>query len=186
LSEERGAVTDTIQAYVLTDERARFACGHDYATKFGHDFYGERREVADDYAATREKCGDCMLAEIKLLIIRCCACGRVIMPGGPVAAYGDEGKFKKEWSTKLPDGKTVLGCMRWECCPSGAFFAGHWSSKGFRPAFGEHLSLLSQVVATGKPVVVRVGDGKAEVTVLDKNGSVPRDDGPCDDDKERA
>ena len=160
------AVTDTLEAYVLTDERVRFACGHDYATRFGHDFYGERMEVADSYAAMREKCGDCMLAEIKPLIIRCCACGHVIMPGEGVAAYGNDGSFNAAWCTELPDGKTVLGCMRRECCPSGGFFAGHWSSSGFRPAFGEYSSLAAKVIAMGKPVAVHVEGDKVEVIVL--------------------
>ncbi len=169
--------TDVLEAYVLDDRKVRYACGHDYAVLFGHDFYGERLDVSDQYAAKREKCGDCMLAEIRPLLIRCCHCGRAIMPGEPVAAYGDNGMFRKEWCTGLPDSDAVLGCMRWNCCPSGGFFAGHWSVRGFVPAFPGKANLMAEVLAVGKPVVVSVGDGRAKVTVLDdKKGKDGGDD----------
>lgn len=176
----RPQVTDALAAYLLSDDRVRYACGHDYPTRFGHDFYGERLEVSEAYADKREQCGDCMLAEIKPLIIRCCACGAVIMPSEPVAAYADDGSFRKEWSTATPDGKSVLGCMRMDCCPSGGFFAGHWSTRGFVPAFAGQASLAAMVFATGKPVAVSVSGGKAQVTVLD-DGKEKKDDGTPDD-----
>ncbi len=164
--ERQSGVTDTLAAYARNDEIVRYDCGHEYAKSFGFDFYGERRGVIGEHAEKREKCGDCLLAEIGPRLIRCCRCGCAIMPGQAVAAYDDDGSFKKAWSTVMPGGGCVIGCMRMDCCPSGGFFVGHWSSQGVRSAFGGHMNAIALVMATGKPVVVNIQDGEAEVTIL--------------------
>ncbi|MEK7181089.1 MAG: hypothetical protein AAB738_02005 [Patescibacteria group bacterium] len=65
---------------------------------------------------------------------RCARCGLVILPGMAVALYGQESEgLRLDIATNI-DG-AIIGCMRWDCCPSGGFLAGHWSEQGFQPLF---------------------------------------------------
>ncbi len=80
-------------------------------------------------------CPSCFAEHARQHAIRCCLCGLVIMPGDGVAFYHKDSEgIKKEFAEFVRVG--AIGCMRWECCPSGGFYSGNWTTEGFRSAFG--------------------------------------------------
>ncbi len=153
--------TDSCEVIDRSGPMTPYKCGHEDAYSYGLSLYGERIGLNEKFFAERPFCGDCGLAKWTGHMIRCALCGFGIMPGDPVALYAGGAKFRKEIATKV-DGQWV-GCLRWNCCPSGGFFAGHWTTNGYRPAF-EHGSIVAEVMATGKPIFA-TSDGK--VTVID-------------------
>lgn len=156
-SEERPP-SDECRVIPLTDELVRWACGHDAPARFRHDFYGTVREPKDEVFEEKEDCGDCMLALNERFVIRCVLCGHAIFPGEPVAAYGDDRRFKKTWKTYADEERTVvIGCMRWDCCPSGGFFSGTWTGRGIKSPFKTG-SAAGDAFAAGEPVFVNIGD----------------------------
>ncbi len=145
--------TDTLACVGESGWKVKFACGHKAPRRFKIDFYGEVREPAKEVLKRRERCGPCAAAWLKDISIRCALCGCAILPGEGVAAYADDPSYKEAWKTRIGSDKDgVLGCMGWDCCPSGGFFAGHWTLDGFRPAYA-HGSAMSEAIATGKPVI---------------------------------
>ena len=86
----------------------------------------------EEIQTTGIDCPDCLIGTFEESVIRCCLCGLPIVPGQPVALYWEGPQINKKIATKLKDGHS-LGCLRWDCCPSGGFFAGHWNEKGFLP-----------------------------------------------------
>ena len=146
--------TDNLSVVKRTGKKVPYACGHIDSAKFRHDFYGEVREPTGEVFAAREKCGACMLANVMEFAIRCAACGFVIWPGDSVALYVDSGSFNAAWKKTIGEPAQVVGCMRFGCCPSGGFFAGHWSESGFEPAFAGGVSAAATAFATGATVVV--------------------------------
>lgn len=144
-----------------TGERVAYACGHEDSERFAFDFYGEVMHVNDPFWQAKPYCGDCFLKLSTDHTIRCALCGFIIRRGEAVALYAGGGKFRKDIATKY-DGQWI-GCMRWNCCPSGGFFAGHWTSEGFKPLF-KHGSMAAEVMATGKPMIATTDGG---VKVID-------------------
>lgn len=143
---------DIIEAVPDSDERIAFDCGHEGAVKFHYVIFGERIEADEKrMRELHDRCPDCIVDEMRQDIIRCARCGHFILPGQDVAVYFSGRGLKKKWSTRTPDGG-YIGCMRWECCPTGGLFAGRWLGReGFKPAF-EHGSAMMQAFKTGKPV----------------------------------
>ncbi len=93
------------------------------------------------------------LEEMKQSAIRCCLCGYGILPGDEVALYHKKSKgIKKDIATFIEDG--AVGCLLWDCCLSGAFFAGHWTSQGFRPAFSEGRTAGEEAVSRESPMII--------------------------------
>lgn len=79
-------------------------------------------------------CPDCFLAWCQKHGIRCVICGGAILPGDGVALYN---------LGTVPDGAKIaridefaIGCLRMDCCASGALFSGYWTEDGFRPLDG--------------------------------------------------
>ncbi|HVN26827.1 MAG TPA: hypothetical protein VMT99_04250 [Candidatus Paceibacterota bacterium] len=108
-----------------------YRCGHWGPSWFILSVWGERTEKIKQWT----KCPDCMIKLWKEIMIRCGVCGRHIFPGDGVALYsGKSDGVRLEIATKVGD--SVIGCMRCDCCQSGAFFAGNWSPSGFQPRFG--------------------------------------------------
>lgn len=162
------APTDRFEIVPKGDKKVRYACGHDGPKEYVGHFYGEEMEPSAEILKTREKCPDCQVAEMKPLVIRCAQCGLPIFPGAPVALYaGPAAAFTKGWATMV-DGQYV-GCLRWDCCPSGGFFSGHWTSKGFRPAFGAG-SAAAMAMASGGMVVVGDVDDPSSISVTPLTG----------------
>jgi hypothetical protein len=81
----------------------------------------------DPYSKWRE-CPECFFKSLKAKAIRCAVCTLPIVPGDPVALYDAESKAVIKEHAKILDGSAV-GCLRWDCCPSGGFYCGNWDGE---------------------------------------------------------
>jgi len=156
--EELPEPTDELRVEPLSDELVTYKCGHRGADRYLLNAFGEELMPGEESLAAREKCPECLTADARANIIRCALCGHHIMPGEPVALYVDDGGFNPKWMTKL--GRDVVGCLRWDCCPSGGFFSGHWDGEKVLPAFGEYGSAVEQAFKTGQVVCGNIEDLK--------------------------
>lgn len=124
----------------------RYECGHDGASSFNLHIYGEEMAGVEQ----DKSCPDCALVSVQKHFIRCALCGLYIGPGDGVVLYAGSRSIKKETATKVEMG--YLGCLRWDCCPSGGFFAGHWTKTGFKSAFIGGTA-AGEAMRTGKAVI---------------------------------
>ncbi len=147
--------TDRVEVIDRSEGRQVYACGHEDADRFDLELYGERQRFNDAYFKDKPYCGDCLLKFVMEGSIRCAACGLIIRDDDPVALYSS-GDGLGRYPSTLVDGQYV-GCMRWDCCPSGGFFSGHWTSQGFKPLFASGNSVVGEVFATGEPVFIQSG-----------------------------
>lgn len=132
----------------LSDEMLKFQCDHLGAKKIEIILYGESIFRGETKDARPQLCPNCILEEIKQFSIRCAFCGGAILPGEGVALYNKESEgINKKWGTYV--GENIIGCLAMDCCPSGGFFAGHWTMQGFKPAFKNGLSLAEEAARTG-------------------------------------
>lgn len=146
-------VNENFQVIQKSERLVRWKCGHDFAEKFAYSIYGETLNPREQVFKKRERCGDCMLNVLSPVVIRCGLCGHHILPGEGIALYVDTKDFvHREWIT-FHD-KQVVGCLRWDCCPSGAYFAGHWGGDHVDLAFAGGLGAAATVMCTGQAVVV--------------------------------
>lgn len=121
---------DTVSVTHSSTETVLHECGHHGPASYDIDAYGTVFTGIDDH----RWCPDCLVFMFREKATRCALCGHVICPGDGVALYSDDSALAyKHVSTKVGD--AFVGCMRWDCCPSGGFFAGHWTEEGFRSAF---------------------------------------------------
>jgi hypothetical protein len=139
---EKGAHTVVKNAEIVA-----YRCGHDGVADFSADIYGEVFAPRPEVLQAREKCPECMLAQLLAGTIRCAICGLLIPPNDPVALYR---KCGKERSYAYAVGDKVIGCLRDDCCPSGGFYAGRWSGKEFVPEFRGR-TIADEAFRTGKP-----------------------------------
>jgi hypothetical protein len=85
-------------------------------------------------------CPECIFKSMKEHAVRCALCGTGILPGEGVALYHSSGPIPHfELATKV--GKCVVGCLGWNCCPSGGFFSGHWTEDGFKKSDFKNYSI---------------------------------------------
>lgn len=103
----------------------QYQCGHRGPCWFKLSTWGEETKKIKN----RERCPSCMLELFKKVMIRCAVCGHHIAPGDPVALYSTTSKDLRVEIATILDEKTVVGCMRLDCCPSNDFFAGHWDGE---------------------------------------------------------
>lgn len=147
----------TDEEFVLEAKNTKevnYNCGHKGPYKFTLMILGEDCTPKKKYFKDRPFCPDC----IRSVIIRCALCGNPIFPGSPVARYGDMKDFKGEWKTYADEEETVvIGCMGWDCCPSGGFFSGHWTGEYIDSPF-EYGSVAAEAFATGKVVSGTIGN----------------------------
>lgn len=139
-------------------------CGHQGARAFKFNIWGSingfelngeqiKREKGVDTSETL--CPKCYFEKIKSATIRCCLCGSAILPGQGVALYHKNSRgINKKVATFVND--NAVGCLLWDCCPSGGFFAGHWTFDGFKSAFNDGQTAVEKAFATGKAVVVNI------------------------------
>ncbi len=142
---------DGIKLTPLTEVKVDYKCGHSGWSAFKVLLYGET-EIAphDKLLSKRLKCPHCMLHELLLRTIRCARCGFVIMPGEGVARYAAT-DHEPEYAKAIEGG--VVGCLRFDCCPSGGFIVGHWDGEKVVSAFGGKTA-ADQVLATGETVII--------------------------------
>ncbi len=162
------AAHDDIRAVPASEEMRDFACGHRGPSLYHMDLYGQ---VLHNNGTSPEKCGECAAAWFRSITCRCSLCGLAILPGGGVALYDYSRKMKPERVTEVASG--AIGCMRWFCCPSGGFFAGHWTGTGFRSAFAGGGTIVDEVARTGE-AAVGVPDGMAAAQVPEEPRLPPR------------
>lgn len=116
----------------------RYCCGHRGPGWFVLDMYGEKTPKIE----RRNMCPECAILFLKEHVIRCALCGLSISPGEAVALYSRDTKgIHTNIATHVGE-QQVIGCLRWDCCPCGAFYAGNWSKNGFIPAFQDNLTTI--------------------------------------------
>lgn len=125
---------DTCTVEAIGNEQSSFPCGHTGPKWFAHDFWGERREIKPEIIIAGEKCGECWLAEMRKLIIRCARCGLPIYPGSGVVRYLNEPGASRDGVHK--ESGAALGCMRSNCCDSPFQLSGEWDGQKFVSKFG--------------------------------------------------
>ncbi len=104
-----------------------YACGHRDSRAFRLNIFG----METGTIRQKDLCPNCQIEDGKKKIIFCALCGLPIIPGNGVAIYDDDNEGIRPDATHI--GKSVLGYLRWECCPGGLLFAGHWTTEGFKP-----------------------------------------------------
>lgn len=118
-------------------------CGHMGSKEFEFDIWGnahkfglkkEQIKKRDGTSIAEGICPKCYFEKLKQVAIRCCLCGYGILPDDGIALYHkDSNGINSEVATFV--GESAIGCLLWDCCPSGGFFAGYWTFNGFKPAF---------------------------------------------------
>jgi len=127
----------TIVDYVLTPKLGLFnpvkqhGCGHLGPSYYNIRVYGGIITPTKEHA--QELCPDCLIKEVKETFVRCCLCGLYIMPGDPVAVYCANSVEPKDFAFTIV-GSSAIGCLRWDCCQSGGFYAGNWTGKDIDPS----------------------------------------------------
>jgi hypothetical protein len=124
-----------------------YSCGHKAPSAFSLNLWGEESfEFKDTHL-----CPDCWLNRFKEHTTRCVLCGLPIFPGEGVALYSEKSPdLMLKQGTKV--GESYIGCLRWDCCPSGGFFAGHWTEEGFKPLYPEGLTAAELTFKTGSVI----------------------------------
>lgn len=101
------------------------------------------------------RCGICFLDHLHRYSIRCCFCGAPIMAGSGVALYHkSSGGINMEKATFVED--NAIGCLNFDCLPSGGFYAGWWTVNGFKSAFDGASCLADKVAKEDKAIVANV------------------------------
>ncbi|PJE51318.1 MAG: hypothetical protein COV29_01015 [Candidatus Yanofskybacteria bacterium CG10_big_fil_rev_8_21_14_0_10_36_16] len=135
-------------------------CGHQCSLGFevsiwgnihGFKFKDERIKKMNGIETAESICPKCYFEKLKQAAIRCCLCGYGILPGDGVALYHKSSKgVNKGVSTFVDD--SAVGCLLWDCCPSGGFYAGYWTFEGFKSAFGDNSTGAEKAFTTGQIV----------------------------------
>lgn len=132
-------------------ESTKHACGHTAPRCVSIHCFGASLTLSDE---APDKCSVCHMEDLKKVVIRCGSCGLPILPGDGIALYGDNQKHFKDRTRITLHGKSVIGCMRWNCCPSGGFYAGIWDGSKVLSTFPDGLSAAELAMKTGKIVIV--------------------------------
>lgn len=146
--------TDRIAVEKEEGEPVLHKCGHTAPMAVEIHCYGLQVTLTEEAAKAREKCGTCCVKDMKKYVIRCGLCGLPIMPGDGVALYSDNRKTFKDRTRVTLSGGSVVGCLAMNCCPSGGFYAGHWTGTKVKSAFEGGLSAAELAMKTGKTVIV--------------------------------
>ena len=119
-------------------------CGHAGSLQAKIEIWGKELGPAPD-----RLCPVCLFVFLKSHTIRCAMCGCGIIPGEAVALYHkSSGGLHLDKATFVRE--SVIGCLLWDCAPTGAAFAGHWTENGFKSAFASGGTILSEVARTGQ------------------------------------
>jgi hypothetical protein len=137
-------------------------CGHYGSKKFRFNIWGNSRiaELKNKFVTKKNGkrvadglCPKCFFEKMKESAIRCCLCGYGILPYDEVALYHKKSVgIKKGVATFI--GNRAVGCLLYDCCLSGAFFAGHWSFEGFKPTFSDGRTALEEAVSSKSIVMI--------------------------------
>jgi len=119
-----------IEVLEQSETEKTYPCGHSGPESFRINIFGE----STDWLKKRPECLKCLITRLNTHAIRCGLCGKSILPGSGVALYDvvlNPEVAKHEDIGTFIDDRTVLGCMRFNCCISGAFFGGNWTEQGY-------------------------------------------------------
>ncbi|MFA6105508.1 MAG: hypothetical protein WC725_02810 [Patescibacteria group bacterium] len=143
--------TDEIRVENQSEELVKWKCGHLAPARFAHIIYGAKYELYPEYFGERLACGECLLAKLIERSLRCGKCGHIIFQDEGLALYVDDRKLfvNRYWITFFEG--SVVGCMRTDCCPSGAYFFANWDGEKIVPRFGGK-TVFGEAMSTGKPV----------------------------------
>jgi len=137
--DELSPATDDFCAVEQEGDPVDYKCGHSYAAKFAMNIYGQIMRPSAGYWEKRERCGDCEVNMFRELTRRCGCCGHVIMPDRKVSTYGITPSFRQKDGVEIinhQDGsRSVMGCLRMNCCPTGGLYYGTWTGSKVEPAF---------------------------------------------------
>ncbi len=149
--------TDEVKVVEQADELRMYPCGHEGPASFQLSLYGELwKEMHEE-----KECPTCWIQRIKKHVIRCALCGLPIFPGEGVAVYHKSSEGLRLKIATYVGKETVLGCMRWDCCPSGGFFGGRWTEQGFKSLF-EGRTAAEQAYVKDTMVIGDVEEDKQE------------------------
>jgi len=125
--------TDKIEVISSSKILITFKCGHEGPERFKLNVYGENsKEISKD-----DTCPSCWIEKIKKYVARCSLCGLPVYPGEGVALYDSHSEGLRVDIARKVDENHVIGCIRWDCCLSGGFFAGYWTEQGFKSVLGD-------------------------------------------------
>lgn len=131
---------DQIRILERSEKQRKYMCGHRGPKMFKLDVYGSHTKPFEQ----KDECPDCVLARYRKHVIKCALCGLHIVPGEGVALYSPGPDMHQEYATRVGD--SVIGCLRWDCCPSAGFFAGNWSEVGFKSRFGGEVTAAESLL----------------------------------------
>lgn len=141
--------SDEIGVVYFSSELYPYMCGHRGPRIYTLSVYGQLSDEIRNF----DLCPGCFIQHIAEATIRCASCGLPIFPGDGVALYHQSSDgLDLSVATKVRD--HVIGCLRRDCCPSGDFFAGHWSGKKFKEAFPGGVPAAVAAFETGQVVYV--------------------------------
>jgi len=132
-------------------KQRKFPCGHRGPKLFDLDLFGE---VLQSNGKSPDKCGDCFAAGVR---------GRsaAVLSAASHLARRGRGPLRPQQPVQdRVEHRSRLRIHRLpahDCCPSGGFFAGHWTGQGFKPAFGDGATAVEQAIRTGQDVYVADG-----------------------------
>lgn len=119
--------------------RRAYACGHRDSRRFQISAYG----MESVKIKNAEQCADCFIKHVKKHTIFCALCGLPIMEGDGVALYDADNDCIRPEAHRI--GNSVIGCLRWDCCPSAGFYAGYWTEDGFNSLFERSVSDADEI-----------------------------------------
>lgn len=142
-------------------QKTATVCGHSLARK-GVIKVGDKEIEVKRPKNAPTHCYECT-SEKSIL---CAYCEELIIPGNPITITRplDEKFVLPEhavWHNELK--REVVGCLRWDCADSGAFYSGHWTEEGVK----RQPSPIELAMQTGKPVIVGDTSDPSSVKVLD-------------------
>ena len=113
-----------IHIFVASKTEGRYACGHCASDEYIVMVYGSRTEILS--YKRFPLCPSCALVFFAAHSITCCRCGMAIWPGMPVVLYDKRSVAPKHFDFTPVGKRSVIGCLRYGCCPSSMYFAGRW------------------------------------------------------------
>jgi hypothetical protein len=107
-----------------------------------------------------KQCGMCRFKTQFDASIQCAYCDELIVIGDPVTTYfpvvGEEG-FPEGFLDRATHTRYgFVGCLNMDCCPTGGFFAGHWTGETIQSPFAAGVA-AAQAMVSGDMIVSDMG-----------------------------
>lgn len=142
-----GAIIDFINP---AGEQVAYDCGHTDFGYFEMSVYGNVCTPKGEMP--RHLCRQCSREAVRHNQ-RCSQCGSPISIGDPIVLYPEANPLRT-WHAayvEINGHRQYLGCLDWDCCPSGGLLAGHLTRDGARFLFGGE-SAVAHTLKTGVAV----------------------------------